>query len=154
MNTQNESVGDLTMTPELRCFTFTLFQLSTMQQAIQASHATIELLNSQYHNPLVREWADEYKTVVWLNGGNLKELRNLIDFFTTIANPFPWEVFHESGEALDGIETSVAIILPERIFETANSLRKNKGVRENLYALFTDWEWNLIERLAAASMAR
>jgi len=144
---------------ELRCYTFTLFQLSSIQQGIQAGHAAVELMlkhprTDVFHLNSVDEWAHYWKTMVLLNGGDVYELRELIMFFSLIVNPYPWTVFYESEESLDGIPTSIAIILPDRIFITAENLRKMKAGEEIAKFGFTEWEYKLIERLSKTSLAR
>ena len=154
-------------TKELRCYTFTLFQLSSIQQGIQAGHAAVELVINYPQNPTifteqgflplnnVQEWAHYWKTMVLLNGGDLSELRELILFFSTTHNPFMWTLFYESEESLDGIPTSIAIILPERIFKASEALRRNSTDFGTVFSgAFSGWEADLIIRLSRMPLAR
>lgn len=145
---------------ELRCYTFTLYQLSSIQQGIQAGHAAVELMLKYPRVPTdiyyglnsVYEWAHYWKTMVLLNGGDLSELRDLILFFSSVSNPYRWVPFYESEDSLDGIPTSIAIVLPERIFKAAEFLRKCQELPSaDEYSV---WELDLISRLAAAGLAR
>lgn len=91
--------------------------------------------------------------MVLLNGGDLNELRELSDFFTTGANMFPWATFYESEDSLGGCMTSIAVILPARIFLTAEAARK-KIPLEPEEIPFTEWEIELIDRLSKTGLAR
>jgi hypothetical protein len=99
----------------------------------------------------VCEWAHYWKTMVLLNGGDLSELRDLIMFFSLKDNPYPWVPFYESEESLDGIPTSIAIILPELIFGTAEKIRKQIPF---IPVEFTAWETDLMNRLNSCGLAR
>jgi hypothetical protein len=149
------------MTEELRCYTFTLYQLSSIQQGIQAGHAAVELGMKAYkrqmsdldgsHWAMYHEWANDWKTMVLLNGGGIAELVELL--WLLKRGPFPYSAFHESVDSLDGILTSVAIILPARIFKTAEAARK-KIPLEPEEVPFGEWEIELIDRLSKAGLAR
>jgi hypothetical protein len=151
---------------EYRCYTFTLYQLSSIQQGIQAGHAAVELGIKAYKRQMqLREgtwfsmyykWATDWKTMVLLNGGDIEELCDIRNFFSSAdVYQYPTAAFHESLESLSGLLTSVAIILPARIFKTAEELRKAKPVMSFDYPdSFTDWELELIDRLSKASLAR
>lgn len=151
------------MTEELRLYTFTLYQLSPIQQGIQAGHAAVELAMKSYKKQMTLrsgtdfktyyDWAVNWKTMVLLNGGDLNELRELSDFFTTGANMFPWATFYESEDSLGGCMTSIAVILPARIFLTAEAARK-KIPLEPEEIPFTEWEIELIDRLSKTGLAR
>lgn len=151
------------MTEELRLYTFTLYQLSPIQQGIQAGHAAVELAMKCYREQMIlrqgtnfrkyHDWATNWKTMVLLNGGDLNELRETSDFFTTGSNPFPWATFYESEDSLGGCMTSIAVILPARIFLTAEAARK-KIPLEPEEVPFTEWEIELIDRLSKTGLAR
>lgn len=147
---------------EFRCYTFTLYQLSSIQQGIQSGHAMVELMlkyprtnEELFELNTVQQWAHYWKTVVCLNGGDLSEIRDLIFFLSNKYNSFPWVPFYESIESLDGIPTSVAIVLPERIFKAAEKLRKDEHFLPFDHPLgFTEWEIELIDRLKSTGLAR
>jgi hypothetical protein len=148
-------------TEELRCYTFTLYQLSSIQQGIQAGHAAVELMTKYPQNPAifslnnVQEWAHYWKTMVLLNGGDLSELRELLLFFSMTSNPYMWAPFYESEESLDGIPTSIAIILPERIFKASEALRRNSTDFGTVFSgTFSGWESDLIIKISQTSLAR
>lgn len=160
-------------TTELRCYTWTIFQLSSIQQGIQAGHAAIELVAHSTDN-LVREWATQWKTLICLNGGTTKNVLDLIAYLSDERNPYSWAKFVEAEDFLAGITTSVAIVLPERVFKLSPLL--NTGTLSTSYDRimgvhrvmvlekstvgcpeieeYDEWEWGLIERLAASPLAR
>jgi hypothetical protein len=133
-----------------------------MQQGIQAAHAIVELGNTVYKKQMryldqadfitYYDWSTNWKTMVFLNGGDAVALRELEDFFFTPTNPFPWASFHEDASLYNEL-TSIAIILPDRIFGTSENMRKLKAGEIIPHFPFTEWEYQLIERLAAARRA-
>jgi hypothetical protein len=141
------------MNEELRCYTWTLYQLSPIQQGIQAGHAAVELM-IQRDNAVAREWAEKWKTMVLLNGGDASDLADTYLFLASTHNPFQWASFRESKESLDGIMTSIAIILPARIFGTAENMRKLKAGETIPRFGFTPFEYLMIEKLVATGLAR
>jgi hypothetical protein len=152
------------MNEELRLYTFTLYQLSSIQQGIQAGHAAVELGMKAYNRQMrmrdgtwftiYHRWATEWKTMVLLNGGDYAELREFADSLSSFDNPYPWESFEESEASLKGLLTSVAIILPARIFETAEQLRKNVFITKDYPDGFSDRELELIDKLSRTGLAR
>lgn len=179
------------MNEELRCYTFTNNILKSIQQGIQPAHAISELfVKYQFDETLdhtdeklemLYDWAHNHKTLVCLDGGNADGVRDWQAFielgYNTGDNVYPHSSFYEDKETLDKGLTSVAIILPARIFKTAAALR---GVRyddtvsstwdEVLGELrvsfldpaggvprverFTRWERDLMNKLNKTSLAR
>jgi len=101
--------------------------LSSIQQGIQAAHAQMELFikYSRVYQPdefgyiqnvKLFDWAENYKTMICLDAGHNKELNDIEEFLSNTENPYPWATFRESSEALGGILTNIAIILPEEIY--------------------------------------
>lgn len=126
---------------ELRLFTFGHFQLSSIQQGIQALHATAELfieyvpfvgmkeLRAKQVN-MLHTWATDWKTVVCKCAGNSAALEETIGTLDTF--PYPWSYFEESEEAMEGITTAAAVVLPARIFDTGVKLRKSRDVSQSV----------------------
>ncbi len=174
------------MNEELRCYTFTHFMLSPIQQGIQSGHASVELFNKYDNfangNPVTNalwDWAKNDKTMVCLNGGNSKALRDLYDFLDMgEANPFPYVNFYEDEESFENVMTSIAIVLPARIFETAELMRRRTlpdgvsythdrllnehrfsfetkdGIHEVRLETYSEWEYELMVRLNSTGLAR
>ena len=151
----------------MRAYFFGNMYLSSIQQGIQAAHVVGELIvkytpipariRSKQWGPLM-EWASDHKTMVLLNAGYSEEIRNLVHFFETEDNPYPWHFFKEGKDALDGALTCVGIILPERIYETGKICREENwapallqngilGQSKGLPTDLTDWECELILKL-------
>ena len=158
----------------MRAYFFGNMYLSSIQQGIQAAHVTAELFYKYQVGPgatrtklhiMVMDWAKDHKTMVLLNAGYSSELWLLRDFFNHDTNPYPWAYFHESEEALDKAFTSIGIVLPERIYETAKYCRDNQmppdvfmngavGDAHNMPTDLSDWECELINKLNSYSLAR
>ena len=159
----------------MRAYYFGNMYLSSIQQGIQAAHVTAELFS---HYPrysdqgdvekqeMLYEWAQNHKTMILLNAGYGEEIHSLRQMFMVPDNPYPWAAFAESPEALDGALTSIGIILPERIYETAAVCRQKRidplylaaptplpGC-EDLPSDLTSWEIDLIARLGNYGLAR
>ena len=133
----------------MRIYTFSHNYLNVKQQLIQAMHATVELFNRfekidliEYgmatgDNPPVHiatmskqaevlyDWSKNHKTHIALNGGNSVEMKELAIILANEENPYPSAQFNE--EDIDDMLTSIAIVLPEKIYE-ASALLRNKEV--------------------------
>lgn len=162
--------------------------LSSLQHGLQSAHCIAELFIRYRYSSATEvgdqlyEWANHHKTMILLNGGYDSALQDLQGFFDTNDNPYPFTHFNESEEAMGGMLTSVAIVLPEKIYNVAARLRSNskrgwaelaqnainKG--EGIAVLTSDslgsnsttrqywelstWEMELIERLNTFGLAR
>lgn len=173
------------MTEELRLYSFTNFYLSSIQQGIQTGHAAVDLFVKYHphHCPdqdgeamdMLYDWAKNWKTFICLNGGDSAGVGEMFNFLSDQRHPFPFAPFYESEQALEGVMTTVAVVLPARIFETAQFLRMRElpsGVSysfdrlldEHRYVIndddglrgytFTPWEHELMVRLNRYSLAR
>ena len=139
------------MSEELRCYTFTNFMLSPIQQGIQSGHASMELVNRYILEPnvmdesgfVVADWIANHKTIVCLNGGNHKSVQEWNTFFDVgmqgAKNEFPFAAFYEDSQSLGGLITSVAVILPARIFEGSARLRRQRYDE----TINTNWDYLL-----------
>ena len=177
------------MNEELRCYTFTHFMLSSIQQGIQSGHASMELVNKymidqSWVNEVVEQvadWVSNHKTIVCLNGGNSNGVRDIKGFLDSGMqsgqNTFPYAAFFEDEQSLDGALTSVAVILPARIFETAELMRRrtlpdgvhythDKLLDEHRFSFshvgggvertetYSEWEYDLMILLNSHGLAR
>lgn len=122
---------------ELRLYCFVNFYLSSIQQGIQTGHAAVDLVRkytahgnplrasiTSYHEHLVEQWADNYKTFIILNGGDSVGIANATDLIAK-NGVFPWASFSESENSLKGIQTCVAVVLPEYIFAAEKQFKEN-----------------------------
>ena len=175
----------------MRCYTFGNYYMSSIQQGIQAAHSTAELfvkyqdIGINYVNdyePTIQEyehqdkvqdlydWAENHKTMVCLNGGNLQGLKDIETLFQEIGNKLPWASFYEDEESLGSILTNIAIIVPEYIYDTAAKIRTGDLVQignklfdkycTELYnparakIVLNDFEIKLIQLLNSCQLAR
>lgn len=155
----------------MRSYFFGNYYLSSIQQGIQAAHCVADMFvkycvnNHKLFN--LMEWAEQHKTMVLLNGGNQQSLLDLQTFFQSEDNPFPWAPFYEDAQSLNSCLTTVGIVLPERIYETASLIRSRKAtvlrVDEPtiIYAdgyesewEFSVWEMDLMEKLNQYGLAK
>ena len=171
------------MNKEFRCYTFTHFMLSPIQEGIQSGHASMELVNKYMleqgwvDGPAeqVSDWIKDHKTIICLNGGNSAGLKDLYAFLNDTQNTFPFVPFYEDEESAEGMMTSIATILPERIFETSELMRRrelpegvhytnDKLLQEHRFTFaednetrletFSEWEYELMTRLNSCALAR
>jgi len=124
------------------------------------------LMEKQSKLEEIREWAENHKTVILLNGGYSEHIRELIHFFHSAENQYPWTVFNESLDALDGAVTCAGIVLPEKIYEGAALLRSDRDgfilntlkatdtiTLENGVEGYNGWEQELMQRLNTFRLA-
>jgi peptidyl-tRNA hydrolase len=127
----------------MRLYTFCNMYLSPIQNGIQTAHVVAEMFakysnaEKKNHHPLL-EWASDHKTIIVLNAGYGDELYKLYELFEKESNPYPWAHFHESKEALDGAFTCIGILLPDRIYETAQVCRDER-FRPQMLNVYDDW---------------
>jgi hypothetical protein len=175
------------MNEELRCYTFTDFMLSSIQQGIQSGHASMELVNKYMvhegwingYAEQVNEWIKDHKTIICLNGGSFADVTGWLQFFEdglvlSHQNDFPFVGFTEE-ESQGGNLTSVAVVLPERIFNGVTAIREAKwndnyvvvwdhaleelritfdAKNEPLTITYNKWESDLMNRLRGARFAQ
>lgn len=168
----------------MRCYTFGNYYMSSIQQGIQAAHSTAELFVKYQDNgmtlindyePSIAEyeyqdkvqdlydWAENHKTMVCLNGGNLQGLKGIETLLQSEDNNLPWASFYEDEESLGFILTNIAIIVPEYIYDTAAKIRSGEynisitkvQDKENNFILeLRIFDIKLIELLNSCQLAR
>lgn len=161
----------------MRYYGFGNYYLSSLQQGLQAHHVCVEMFNdfNDEGRPFedqseqwryLNDWARDHKTIVLLNGGNSKDLKELYEFFVAGSrqdqNAFPFADFSEDEQSLCGALTSVGIVLSPRIYDTAAEDRQNGGKYEYRNSsvvrhgrpLLNDWEEELIVRLNRYGLAK
>jgi len=174
-----------------RAYFFGNMYLSSIQQGIQAGHVIGEMTASYWGRDdeqanMFYKWAREDKVMILLNAGYGENIHNMEDLFEGTNDyddeprlsthydgysPYPFGVFSESGEALDGAKTCFGVILPEKIYEGKNVARKlmrqrpdiyerQRWVNERILVLnkeeiqYNEWEVFLMTRLGQFGMAK
>lgn len=101
---------------ELRMYSLVLYNISPIQQGIQAYHATIEatVKNSKLSidEKQFKDWAKNWKTVIILNGSSSITLKQ--HFQTLLENKIKCNEFYEPD--LGNIMTAISFIVDERVF--------------------------------------
>lgn len=109
----------------MRAYYFVNFYLSSIQQGIQSMHTTAEMFMKygpeEAEAGILAEWAADHKTVIVKNGGDSTAILDINQLMQSDANPYPWGNFVEEGIGHD--MTCIGIILPEKVYETADELR-------------------------------
>ena len=162
----------------MRAYFFNNMYLASIQQGIQPQHVTSSLFvkyrgESQITDQLY-DWADNHITSIMLNAGYSSALREIIAFFDNTENPYPWTYFVEDEDAIGplvptvdghgGALTSVGIILPAKIYETAAAMKADPQVIEEISKFgvypgdegnleFSKWEFELCQELTKYGLA-
>lgn len=163
----------------MRAYFFGNMYLSSIQQGIQAAHVVANMAtrywgaNGTLDGDMFYDWAENHETMILLNGGYAENIYELNKFFDEGEHAYPYEMFNESKEALDGAATCTGIIIPGKIYEGAQAMRKVKrDKRSKAYYDFdkartlmlevdhlptrfkyTEWEVELMERLNTFRLA-
>jgi len=143
-----------------RAYFFGNMYLSSIQQGIQAGHVIGEMATKYCPGPdgytaqgeMFYHWAREDKVMILLNAGygeNIMELNAIFegtedpmpfgqwpydDGVNWDESPYPFSMFSESDEALCGAATSFGIIIPAKIYNGAQAMRKIKRLRRDDWA--------------------
>lgn len=114
----------------MRAYFFGNFYLSSIQQGIQAAHCVADMF-TKYKTPSpardkLYEWAVHHKVMVLLNGGNAADLKELYLVLRGICSAldYPHEVFMEDTISLNNATTCVGVVVPEKIYEYNDWVRK------------------------------
>ena len=62
------------------------------------------------------EWANNHKTMIFLNGGNQNQLLDLEHIISNEYDQYPFASFNEDIASLNGCLTCIGIILPETVY--------------------------------------
>ena len=107
----------------MRIYHFGNFYMSSIQQGIQAAHCQMEMFlkynaigANKDSKKMLYEWARYHKTMICLNAGANKEMHEIRAILEDTENPYPWSYFKEEEEAMAGMLTNLAVILPEKIY--------------------------------------
>lgn len=149
----------------MRCYHFGNMYLSSIQQGIQAAHAQMELFvkyNPDHPDTKAREdlyyWANDHKTMICLNAGFNSEMQAIKGFLESEENPYPWAAFYESEEAMGGLLTNIALVLPESVYSTDTGTldiaSQHQWMQSPTTEHLTDFDKDLIRMKAQYRMAK
>lgn len=137
--------------------------LSSIQQGIQAAHVVADMATHYLYreadsveSSVFREWATEHKTMILLNGGYQSDLIELYDFIRKAENnPFPFEMFREERDALNGAMTSVGIVLTEPVYTAIAEVREGRQCDgDSWFVQLDSFQQELAIRLSQFGLAR
>ena len=104
----------------LRTYVFLHTYFKSLLNGVQGGHACAEL-SVKYDagtpsSGLYQQWARKDKTLIFLDGGVSLHLRATLGQLQSLGDvTLPWAPFFEDQETLEGMLTSVGMILPESI---------------------------------------
>jgi hypothetical protein len=96
--------------------------MSPIQWGIQTAHCVSTLSVKYKHNTeqhkCYTEWAEQEPTIIVCQGGNVAMLNDLYARLEPLANALDLGVvkFHEDEQSLGGVITSVAVLVPDALF--------------------------------------
>jgi hypothetical protein len=142
----------------LRCYHFNNFYFSGVHAGIQSHHSFMEIFNKYKYEDtspqmdMLNDWAENYKTVIVLNGGMQVNLEEMEAFLSKDDNPFGWASFREAKMAANEALTSVGVILPDHIFKMSRKVVNShpkvlaaRGIGDGLSFKSDELEINIIE---------
>jgi hypothetical protein len=163
----------------MRYYGFGNYYLSSLQQGLQAHHVCVEMFNKYNTQPAegtrpanrwnyLDDWAKNHKTIVLLNGGNSSDLAAMFNFLVGdtgegTVHDYPFAKFREDEQSLNSALTSIGIVLPPKIYDTAAEDRASRNGRyqergstilRHGRPTLTEWEEELIVRLNQYGLAK
>lgn len=97
----------------MRLYSVTNMYLSDIQKGIQTAHIVSELSKID-KNADYKEWAENYKTIIVLNGGYSQNIQNISEIIGN--STLQGVAFTESEEALGGALTATGVVVPEKFY--------------------------------------
>ncbi len=115
---------------EWRLYTFTNVYISSIQKGIQTAHVVSDLFGKYSNkNYCLNEWASNHKTIIVLNGGNQSMLEQTFRDMEAFAEKgnYPYAMFNEDIQSLNGAVTAIGIVLPNEIYNLQKMYRNEDG---------------------------
>ena len=149
----------------MRAYFFINYYVAGIRAGIQAAHAIdqmwlqfVEALRlgslsalEQSRLEILCEFSRNHKTFILLHAGDHAELNDLANFLAADENPYPWAKFSEPG--LNDAVTSVAIVIPERMYDDA-STEVGRGLVEAETGGYSSWEVEFLKRRVVCGLAQ
>ena len=98
---------------EYRMYCLSERHLSGIQKAIQAAHAIVEYGMHHIGTQEYRQWGNQDKTIIVLDGGTVQDMMYIVDSLKELKIPFA--TFKEPD--LGWILTSIAFLVDERVWD-------------------------------------
>jgi hypothetical protein len=147
--------------------------LSGIQKGIQGSHALAELVNhygdGEGFKRIFSEWATDYKTMIFLEGGTQENLIQwgcfLDDQDSGQPDPekplhtqsyfMPYESFSEDEESLNGCTTAVIILVSTKLCNAIDNHRAPEEESESIHSWLrlSEWEREFVEKISKCRLA-
>lgn len=110
----------------MRAYFLCNYYLSSVQQGIQAAHCVADMFcrygkHSQWQtHEMLYTWAKDHKTMILLNGGNHKELETNFYNIQVMCEAlgYPYGIFAEDQQSLNGAITCVGLVVEPHIYQT------------------------------------
>lgn len=120
-----------------RLYSLTNYYLSSLQKGLQTAHVVGEMSrrehDSSFSRPvkkIFRQWTDQDKTIILLNGGNNAGIKGATVFLSQFSDRYPVAAFQEDEISLAGASTATGIILPESVYTGQSEWAGDKLIYE------------------------
>lgn len=148
----------------MRLYSFCNAYLSSLQQGLQTAHLTAELFlrypsRMKAEGDLLYHWANNSKTIIILNGGNVCTIKNTFDIIWKNAEllHLPFGKFHEDDDSLGGIITCCGLVVPDWLYDATQ-----KYIESDDFGYYSDGEyfeqdspeWKLIDLIKSHHLAK
>lgn len=142
----------------MRMYVFCNNWLSDIQRGIQGAHAIVQMTADNSEDKSFQDqylnWAVDYKTLAFLNGGGSGDLDDLYEFLYSPDYPHYIAKFYEDDESLGGALTAVALLLSDYEVEAISEYRKTPfRERKSFLQNYAEPTAALIERIAGYRLA-
>ena len=103
---------------ELRMYSLVLYQLSGIQAGIQAGHSWVEYGEKCKDKKLYKDWAENHKTVMVMNGGSTIMLNDYKKYLESL--DVDCVGFKEPD--LGGLTTAISFIISDDVFNLEENI--------------------------------
>lgn len=148
----------------MRCYHFCNMYLASIQHGIQSAHAQMELF-VKYSDPQcphyleLYTWAQYHKTMICLNGGMHVNMKSLLEHVSSPDNPHSWSCFYEDDDAVNGLLTNVAVVLPGYFYDNVPQVMLSQTTNDlvllaSASAGWTPWHFKMAELMHKLRLAQ
>lgn len=106
---------------DYRLFCWVNMYLSQIQRGIQTAHVVSQIAVNERDdkNSIYWHWASLDCTIQVYNGGMYSDISEISNQLQVNHGEYPYAKFYESSAAMNGMLTSVGVILPRKIWQSA-----------------------------------